>query len=128
MLIKAVILHLESTLVQKGILEAKALKAEIGCPPDIPTLNFVRGLSKAVEKSRVLTVLEEHELKSTDPAKPVPGAETVAHYFKSKGLGLAIVSHHSLTSVRKILDALSFISNSDLAVRSPINFNWRRKK
>ncbi|MBE9545508.1 MAG: hypothetical protein IMF02_13510 [Proteobacteria bacterium] len=114
--IKAVILHLESTLVQKGILEAKALKAEIGCPPDIPTLNFVRGLSKAVEKSRVLTVLEEHELKSTDPAKPVPGAETVAHYFKSKGLGLAIVSHHSLASVRKMLDALSFISNSDLAV------------
>jgi len=114
--IKAVILHLESTLVQKDILEAKALKAEIGCPPEIPTLNFVRGLSKAVEKSRVLTVLEKHELKSAEQAKPAPGAETVAHYFKSKGLSLAIVSHHSLTSARKMLDALSFISNSDLGV------------
>ena len=45
MRIKAVILHLESTLVQKDILEAKALKAEIGCPPEISILDYVRGMS-----------------------------------------------------------------------------------
>ena len=114
--IKAVILHLETTLVQKNILEAKAIKAEIGCPPEISILDYVRGMSKAEEKSRVLTVLEEHELSAADHAKPAPGAEAIAHYFERKELGLAIVSHRSLTSVRKMLEALSFISNSDLGV------------
>ena len=112
--IKAVILHLESTLVQKGILEAKTLKAEIGCPPEISILDYVRGMLKAEEKSRVLTVLEELELSAADHAKPAPGAEAIAHYFVRKELGLAIVSHRSLASVRKMLDALSFINIADL--------------
>ena len=116
MRIKAVILHLETTLVQKDTLEAKALKAEIGCPLEISILEYVRGMSKAGEKSRVLTVLEKLELSAADRAKPAPGAEAIAHYFERKELGLAIVSHRSLASVRKILDALSFISNSDLGV------------
>ncbi|MEJ2285308.1 MAG: AIR synthase related protein [Desulfobacterales bacterium] len=63
---EAVILHLESTLIQTGI--------------------------------------------RADRAKPAPGAEDVVCYLHKKGLGLAIVSHESRTTVQKLLDLLPFIS------------------
>jgi hydrogenase maturation factor/beta-phosphoglucomutase-like phosphatase (HAD superfamily) len=116
MRIEAVILHLESTLIQTGVLEDKAIKAAIGCPVEMPTLDFVRGLSKAKTKNRVLAALEGYELKAADHAKPAPGAEAVVRYFEKKDLRLAIVSHSCRTSVHKMLDKLSFISPSDFSV------------
>jgi hydrogenase maturation factor/beta-phosphoglucomutase-like phosphatase (HAD superfamily) len=116
MRIKAVILYLEGTLIQTGVHEAKAIRAEIGCPAEMPTLDFVRGLSKAEDKKRVLTALESYELKAAENAIPAPGAEAVARYFEKKNLCLAIVSHGCRTSVHKMLDKLSFIRQSDFGV------------
>jgi hydrogenase maturation factor/beta-phosphoglucomutase-like phosphatase (HAD superfamily) len=54
----------------------------------------------------------------TDKAKPAPGAEDVVCYFQKKGLGLAIVSHESQSTVQKLLDLMPFISRTELAVVS----------
>jgi len=116
MRIKAVILHLESTLIQTSVREDKAIKAAIGCPPKMPTLDFVRGLSQSEDKDRVLTALEGYELKAAENAKPAPGAEAVARYLVKKDLHLAIVSYGCRTSVHKMLDKLSFIRQSDFSV------------
>jgi hydrogenase maturation factor/phosphoglycolate phosphatase-like HAD superfamily hydrolase len=116
MRIKAVILHLETTLIQTTVHEDKAIRAAIGCPAEMPTLDFVRGLSKSEDKKAVLTALDGYELKSAEIAKPAPGAQAVSRYFEKKDLRLAIVSHGCRTSVYKILDKLPFISQSDLAV------------
>ena len=107
---KAVILHLESTLLQPGLIEAGAVKTEIGCPAEMSTLDFIRGLSPVEEKHRVLTALEGFELTAADNAKPATGAEAVARYFEKKGLTMTFVSGRSHLFVRKILDQLSFIS------------------
>jgi len=48
----------------------------------------------------------------TDRAKPAPGAEDVVCYLQKKGLGLAIVSHESHTTVQKLLDLMPFISRT----------------
>ncbi len=50
----------------------------------------------------------------TDRVTPAPGAEAVFRYCGKKGLGLAIVSHESHTTVQKMLDQLPFISQSNL--------------
>jgi hydrogenase expression/formation protein HypE len=116
MRIKAVILHLESTLIQSTVHEDRALRAAIGCPAEMPTLDFVRGLSKPEDKNRVLAALDDYELKSAENAKPAPGAQAVCRYFKKKRLRLAIVSHGCRSFVHKMLDKLPCISQSDLGV------------
>ena len=116
MRIKAVILHLESTLIQTSVHEDKAIRAAIGWPPEMPALDFVRGLSKSEDGNRVLTALEGYELKAAENAKPAPGAEAVARYLVKKNLHLAIVSYGCRTFVHKLLDKLSFIRQSDFSV------------
>ena len=114
--IKAIIFHLESTLIQTSVHEDMAIRAAIGCPPEMPALDFVRGLSKSDDGNRVLTALEGHELKAAENAKPAPGAEAVARYLVKKDLHLAIVSYGCRTFVHKLLDKLSFIRQSDFSV------------
>ncbi len=116
MRINAVILHLESTLIQTGAHEAAAVKAAIGCPAEMPTLDFVRDLPGGEDKNRVLRALEGHELKAAENANPAPGAEAVVRYLVKKDLPLALVSHGCRRAVYKMLDKLSFANRSDFSV------------
>jgi hydrogenase expression/formation protein HypE len=116
MRIEAVILHLESTLIQTSAREDKAIRAAIGCPAEMPTLDFVRGLSGAQDENRVLAALADYELKAADNAVLSLGAEAVTRYFEKKNLRLAIVSHGCRAFVRKMLDKLPVSGQSDFGV------------
>ena len=116
MRIKAVIFHLESTLIQTRVHEDKAIRAVFGCPSEMPTLDFVRGLSKSADGNHLLTALDGYELKAAENAQPAPGAEAVARYLVKKDLQLATVSYGCRTFVHKLLDKLSFIKQSDFSV------------
>ena len=116
MRIEAAILHLERTLIQTSVQDVKTLKTVIECPAEMPMLDFITGLSNAAAKKDVLAAIEDYELKAAAKAKPAPGAEAVAAYFKKKNLPVAVVSHGCRASVLKILEKLSFVSQSDFRV------------
>ena len=59
MRIDAVILHLESTLIQSNAGEAEDIRARIGCPDDISFLEYIRGLSATDRNRQILASLED---------------------------------------------------------------------
>ena len=114
MRIKAVILHLESTLIQTELGDTGAIRAEIGCPADMSTLDYIRGLSNGADKDRALAALDDCERKAAANAEPAAGAEAVARYFEKKKLPMAIISGGSPAFVQKMLAKLAFINQPQL--------------
>ncbi len=114
MRIKAVILNLESSLIKGELGDAEAVRARIGCPAELPTLDYIRGLSSAADKKSVLAALDDCELTAAANAKPFAGVEDIVRYFGAKNLPWAIVSGCSRAFVRQVLDRLSFINRSQL--------------
>ena len=55
----------------------------------------------------------KHDAITIKAPNPVPDAEAVFGYLRSKDIRLAIVSHGSLASVQKMLANLSYLSVSD---------------
>jgi hydrogenase maturation factor len=66
----------------------------------------------------VILHLESTMTPTAGQAETAPGAEAVIRYFKEKNLALAIVSHQNRASVQKMLDRMSFLSQSDFDVIS----------
>jgi hydrogenase maturation factor/beta-phosphoglucomutase-like phosphatase (HAD superfamily) len=116
MRIEAVILHLESTLIQTNTDEAGDIRTRIGCPVDISFLEYIRDLSDTDSNRQILTSLEEYELKTATRAQPAPGAVEVARYFENKDIPLAIVSHSCRASVHKMLEKQVFGSQTHSVV------------
>ena len=71
--IKAVILHFESTLIQTEFGDPGSIRAEIGCPAEMPILDYIRGLSSLKDKKRVLATLDDYERTAAANAKPAAG-------------------------------------------------------
>ena len=116
MRIEAVILHLESTLIQSNADGAKDIKARIGCPDKISFLEYIRGLSGTDRNRQIQASLEEYELKIAAGAQPAPGAVALARYFKDKGIPPVIVSHGCRASVHKMMEQMAFSSRADSVV------------
>ena len=116
MRIKAVILHLESTLIQTDTGEAGRVKAVIGCPAEVSILEYISGMTAAEEKNRILATLEEYGVEVVSRAKLTPGADTIAGYLHRKGIQMAVISHLCRASVDKLLNRLEFGSDLDAGV------------
>ena len=112
--IKAVILHFETTLIQTEFRDPAAVRSEIGCPAEMPILDYIRGLASTADRKRVLAALDDYEQAAAAAVKPAVGAEAVVGYLEQKKVRVAIVSGNSGNFVRKMLDELSFINQPQL--------------
>lgn len=111
--IKAVLFHLESTLVLPDSRAVTTIKAAIGCPDQTSPLEFIRRLKNAEKRSQAQSKLEHLELEAAASAKPSPDARDILQYLNSKNLRLAIVSEGSPAFVDKMLEKLSPLMASD---------------
>ena len=82
--IKAVFFHLESTLVRPIKLDIDRIKASIGCPAETTTLDFLKSLSKAEDRSRAKSSLDRLELEAAADSKSPPGAAEMLRYLELK--------------------------------------------
>jgi len=113
MQIKAVMFHLESTLVVPANLEMREIKASIGCPAETNTLDFIRSLNNAEDRRQARSKLEHIELEAAGSSKPTPDAGDILQYLKLKNLRLAISTGGSPAFVDKMLEKLSPVNVSD---------------
>ena len=113
--LKAVLFHLESTLVRPANLNIKRIKASIGCPTDLTTLDFLQSLTRAEDRSRAQDSLDRLELEAAADSKSPPGTTELLRYLKLKKLCLAVFSHGSPAFVDQLLQNLSSVGN--------LNFN-----
>jgi hydrogenase maturation factor/beta-phosphoglucomutase-like phosphatase (HAD superfamily) len=114
--IDAVVFCLEGTLVQRDSHSAAAVRASIGCPADIPVIDFIRNLPETRHRKRVLSTLERLDLASAAASVPVADAAAIVRYLRSKNLRLAIHSRKSLSSSQRVLKKLAPIRLSDFDV------------
>ena len=116
MQIKAVMFHLESTLVVPANLDMRQIKASIGCPAETNSLDFIRSLNSAADRRQARSKLEHLELEAAGSSKPAPDAGDILQYLKLKNLRLAISTGGSPAFVDKMLAKLSPANASDFDV------------
>jgi hydrogenase maturation factor/beta-phosphoglucomutase-like phosphatase (HAD superfamily) len=109
--IKAVLFHLESTLVRPTKPDIHRIKATLGCPADSTIPDFLHGVSKTDERSRVQSRLERLELEAATNSTSAPGAMNLLRYLESKGLDLAAFSHGGRAFVDRLLNRLAATGN-----------------
>jgi hydrogenase expression/formation protein HypE len=101
--IKAVLFDFDGTLTRPGALDFPAIKAELGCPPDTPVLEFIRSLSDDREQRAALLRLNDFEMAAAADSRPNPGAEALIGWLKRRAVLTGIVTRNSRASVQRAL-------------------------
>ena len=113
MRIKAVVLHLDTILIQTDVDEINKIKISSGCPVERSMPDFIRSLPNAAQKNQILAELERRELKAATSSKFAPETEEVLRFLKKKNLRMALVSHSCFASVQTMLEKISFLTFSN---------------
>jgi len=114
--IKAVLFDFDGTLTQPGALNFSLLKETMGCPADIPVLEFIEGLPVPEQREEAFAVVENFEKKAAAVSEPNPGAEDLVGYLRSKGLAVGILTRNSLQSVERSLLNFGNLQRSDFDI------------
>jgi hydrogenase expression/formation protein HypE len=100
--IRGVLFDFDGTLTMPGALDFPAIKREIGCPLDLPILEYLETLPSD-RKGLLMEILEAKEEMAAELSMPNIGAEFCINALKQKGVVLGIITRNSLQSVRKAL-------------------------
>jgi hydrogenase maturation factor/beta-phosphoglucomutase-like phosphatase (HAD superfamily) len=114
--IKAVLFHLESTLVLPGRDAITRIKTAIGCPAETSPLDYIRELNDSGAADKICSSLQDLEIEAVASSKPSPGAADVLRFLRKKNLRLALVTGGSRPFADKLLQKLSAVSTSDFEV------------
>ncbi len=114
--IKAVLFHLESSLVLPDSLALANIKASIGCPVDTDPLDFIRSLNNAEDRRQARSKLAPLELEAAASSRPSPDAREILQYLNLKNLRLGIATGGSPALVDNLLQKLSPVTAADFDV------------
>jgi hydrogenase expression/formation protein HypE len=101
--VKAVLFDFDGTLTRPGALNFSLLKETIGCPADMPVLEFIESLPSRSQRDKASAVLARFEKEAAAISKPNPGAQDLIHYLRSKGLAVGIITRNTLLSIKRSL-------------------------
>ena len=110
--IKTVLFDFDGTLTKPGAIDFSLLKDTIGCPSDIPVLEFIDSLPPSREKEETISLLQRFEAKAAADSEPNDGAEVIIHYLRSIGLGIGIITRNRLSSIERALQNFENITIS----------------
>ena len=111
--IKAVLFDFDGTLTKPGALDFPLIKQAIGCPDDIPILEYIESLKDSNPREKALSVLDRFEIEAATDSEPNSGAEELIPYLRSKGLRVGIISRNSYQSIERALKNFKTIGVSD---------------
>jgi len=97
--VEAVLFDFDGTLTMPGALDFRRIKTAIGCPLDMPVLEFIENLPDAAGRLRAMSALDRFEEKGAKNSKPNPGTEALIAKLKGEGLKLGILSRNSRRAV-----------------------------
>lgn len=110
--IRGVLFDFDGTLTLPGALDFPGIKREMGCPPDLPILEYLETLPPE-HKGPLLQLLELKEEKAAELSLPNAGAEDCLRALKQKGLLLGIITRNSFQSVKKAFQKFTGIDWRD---------------
>lgn len=99
--LRLIIFDMDGTIT-RPFLDFDAIKREIGAPPDMLVLEFLKGL-KGEERERKFSILHQFEDDAAHNASIQPGASELLQELHSQGFILALLTRNSGKSVDIIL-------------------------
>ncbi|QTA92652.1 HAD-IA family hydrolase [Desulfonema magnum] len=114
--IKAVLFDFDGTLTKPGALDFPTIKKTLGCPAELPLLEFIENMTDPKQQEEAWCELERFELEAAARSEPNPQAEEMIAYLHSKGLKIGIVSRNKLGAIKRALRNFRTISFSDFDV------------
>jgi HAD superfamily hydrolase (TIGR01509 family) len=96
-----VIFDMDGTLIEQ-LLDFAAIRREIGMPADVDMLGFIESLPTEQQAS-AYQVLERHEMRAAEHCVLFDGAAEVIGKLRRQGIGTALLTRNSVTSVKRIL-------------------------
>jgi len=114
--IKAVLFDFDGTLTKPGALNFPRLKETIGCPADVPVLEFIEELPTLSQRNEALKQLERFEKEAAINSKPNTGAQKLIHFLRSKGIGIGIITRNTLSSLERAFQNFEHIDMSHFDV------------
>ena len=113
--IKGILFDFDGTLTVPGAINFLEIKASLGCPPEVPILEFIETLDRN-EQQKAYSYLDTHEEEAARISFPAPGSEDVIRELKKKGLPLGIITRNSLNSVLLALKNFEHVTPDDFAI------------
>jgi len=115
MVIKGILFDFDGTLTVPGAINFLEIKALLGCPPEVPILEFIESLDNN-EQQKAYSLLDRHEEKAARISFPAQGAESVIRELKKKDLPLGIITRNSLNAVLLSLNNFDQVTADDFAI------------
>jgi HAD superfamily hydrolase (TIGR01509 family) len=112
--IRGVLFDFDGTLTYPGAIDFDAIKQELGCPLNIPILEYLETISPAEQKP-LMAILEAKEEDAAQASVPNTGAEKCVSVLKEKGIPMGIITRNSIHSVRVALEKFSRTTVQDFA-------------
>ena len=116
MCIRAVLFDFDGTLTVPGILNFAALRETLGCPRELPVLEFINSLPSSEAQTEAHRILDEFEIRAAEQSRANAGAEELILRLRSKGLKIGILSRNSLRSILRAIENFPRIRPSDFEV------------
>jgi len=101
--VKGILFDFDGTLTIPGALDFPAIKKALGCPPDLPILEYLETLPPP-RKGPLLEILERSEEQAAQHSLPNKGAEDCLDVLMRKGLMFGILTRNSLQSLQKAFE------------------------
>ncbi|RLB15965.1 MAG: hypothetical protein DRG82_10325, partial [Deltaproteobacteria bacterium] len=114
--IKMVLFDFDGTLTKPGALDFDEIKAAIGCPHEIPVLEYMRGITDPVRRQEVSDILDTFETRGAEISEPNTGAEAIIPYLKEQGILVGILTRNTLKTVIRALENFEGVTISDFDV------------
>jgi HAD superfamily hydrolase (TIGR01509 family) len=111
--VSAVIFDLDGTLTRPGALDFPLIKQELGCPPDMPVLEFIQAIESSDRRQAAMQRLERFEMAAAAVSRPNDGAEQLVAWIKSRNLRLGILTRNSRASVFRALENFGLVRAAD---------------
>jgi hydrogenase expression/formation protein HypE len=114
--ISAVLFDFDGTLTKPDALDFSVIKKTIGCPEEIPALEFIESISNPQKKAEAFKELNLFESRAADDSEPNPGAEKLIQTIHSMNLPMGIITRNNIDSVKKALNNFSGIDLDDFDI------------
>jgi len=116
LLIKAVLFDFDGTLTQHGGLDFSVIKKTVGCPLDIPVLEFILDIKDEVRKQKANADLDAFETAGATDSIPCEGAEALVCFLRENGVPVGILSRNSMPSIERALENFQHLKPSDFGL------------
>jgi HAD superfamily hydrolase (TIGR01509 family) len=114
--ISGVLFDFDGTLTKPDALDFSVIKKIVGCPDEIPALEFIESIADSQKKAEAFNALDRFESQAAANSEPNPGAEDLIRVIHSMDIPLGLITRNSMDSVREALKNFNGIGLHDFDI------------